>query len=72
MNVKRFFDEFDKYNNIKIIKNIKPQSTFNVDFQTLSTMKLLVLLRVKHSYCLKTRTDTRIYKKNSIFFLKIY
>ena len=68
---KDFFDEFDKYNNIKIIKNIKPQSTFNVDFQTLSTNEALSFAKSKNiSYCLKTRTDTRIYKKNSIFFLK--
>ena len=68
---KEFLDEFDKYQNIKIIRNEKPQSNYNVDFQTLSTNEALNFAKSKNiSYCLKTRTDTRIYKKNSIFFLK--
>ena len=68
---KEFLNEFEKHKNIKIITNTKPQSTFNVDFQTLSTNSALDFAKSKNiDYCLKTRTDTRIYKKNSLFFLK--
>ena len=68
---KEFLDEFEKYQNIKLIRNIKPKSSFNVDFQILSTNEALNFAKSKNiSYCLKTRTDCRIYKKNSIYFLK--
>lgn len=68
---KEFLCEYEKYPNIKLIRNIKPKSSFNVDFQTLSTNEALNFAKSKNvNYCLKTRTDTRIYKKNSIYFLK--
>lgn len=66
-----FLDYFKDYKNIKIIKNIKPKTIHNVNLQTLSTSNALKYAHEKKiNFCLKTRTDCRIYKKNSIFFLK--
>lgn len=68
---KEILNEFKDYENIKIIRNIKPKTAFNVDLQTLSTSEALNFAEEKNiKYCLKTRTDCRVYKKNSIFFLK--
>ncbi len=68
---KEFLDEFKDLKNIEIILNQKPNSIHNVDLQILSTCNALMFANQKGiNYCLKTRTDCRIYKKNSIFFLK--
>ena len=66
-----FLAKFNNDKNIKIIINTKPITDFNVDLQTYSTNSALLYAEEKKiKYCLKTRTDCRIYKKNSIFFLK--
>lgn len=66
-----FVNKFKNHPNIKIILNTKPITNFNVDLQTLSTSEALDFANKKGiNYCLKTRTDCRIYKKNSLLFLK--
>ena len=66
-----FLEKFNNDKNIKIILNSKPITDFNVDLQTYSTNSALLYADEKKiKYCVKTRTDCRIYKKNSIFFLK--
>ena len=66
-----FLEKFNNDKNIKIILNTKPITDFNVDLQTYSTNSALLYADEKKiKYCVKTRTDCRIYKKNSIFFLK--
>ena len=66
-----FIDKFKNYPNIKIIRNTKPVTDFNVDLQILSTSEALDFANKQGiNYCLKTRTDCRIYKKNSLLFLK--
>ncbi len=64
---------FNSYNDkIKIIINKKPKNIIHsTDLQTISTssaVKLAKSLNIK--FCLKTRTDCRIYKKNAITHLK--
>ena len=66
-----FLKKFDNDKSIKIILNKRPITNFNVDLQTYSTFSALLYAEEKQiKYCLKTRTDCRIYKKNSILFLK--
>ena len=66
-----FLKKFDNDKDIKIVLNKKPITKFNVDLQTYSTFSALLYAEgEKIKYCLKTRTDCRIYKKNSITFLK--
>lgn len=66
-----FYNEFKNYKNIKILLNEKPKTSHNIDMQILSTFTALKLLDENNiKYCLKTRTDCRIHKKNSLFFLK--
>ena len=65
-----FLKKFESDKNIKIIINKKPITNFNVDLQICSTLSaLLYAEEQKIEYCIKTRTDCRIYKKNSITFL---
>ena len=64
------------YNNykdrIKIIVNEKPKNILHTtDLQTLSTSSAIKYAKdLNLKYCLKTRTDCRIYKKNTITYLK--
>ena len=68
---KSFIDNFKDHKNIKIIRNNKPKTIHNVNLQTASTISALEYAEGKKiDFCLKTRTDCRIYKKNAIFFLK--
>ncbi len=57
---------------IKIIINKKPKNIIHsTDLQTISTYSAVKYAKdLNLKYCLKTRTDCRIYKKNSITFLK--
>lgn len=62
-----------KYKNkIKIIINKTPKSeAYNVNLQMISTHNALQYLKEKKiKYCLKTRTDCRVYNKNSLNHLK--
>jgi len=68
---KNFIDNLKDHKNIKILRNNKPKTIHNVDLQTASTISALKYAEGKKiDFCLKTRTDCRIYKKNAIFFLK--
>ena len=57
---------------IKIIVNKKPKDIFHTtDLQTISTSSAVKLAKeLNLRYCLKSRTDCRIYKKNTITHLK--
>ncbi len=57
---------------IKIIVNKKPNNILHsTDLQTISTSSAVQLAKdLNLKYCLKSRTDCRIYKKNAITFLK--
>ena len=66
-----FLQKFNDNEHIKIIINSVPTTNFNVDLQTYSTNSALEYANKEGiKYCIKTRTDCRIYKKNAIFFLK--
>ena len=67
---KKFYNDYkDK---IKIIVNEKPKNFLHTtDLQTLSTSSAIKFAKdLNLKYCLKTRTDCRIYKKNTITYLK--
>lgn len=57
---------------IKIIINKKPKNIFHsTDLQTISTQAAVKLAKdLNLKFCLKSRTDCRIYKKNSVTYLK--
>ncbi len=67
---KNFINKLE--NKANIIINKKPNNyKFNVDLQILSTAKAIKKIKsLGKRYCLKTRTDCRIYKDNSLSFLK--
>tara|TARA_B110000858_G_C17807295_1_gene478761 strand:- start:3063 stop:4205 length:1143 start_codon:yes stop_codon:yes gene_type:complete len=66
-----FLEKFKEYQNIKIIINNEIKTNHNVDLQITSTNSALAYAKENNiEYCAKTRTDCRIYKKNSLFFLK--
>ena len=66
----KFLKKFDTEENIKIILNKGIYSKFSPDFQThTASSALLYAEEQKIKYCVNTRTDSRIYKKNSISFL---
>ena len=62
----------DYKDKIKIIINEKPKNFIHTtDLQTISTSSAVKLAKdLNLKYCLKSRTDCRIYKKNTITFLK--
>ncbi len=67
---KNFYEYFkDK---VEIILNKKPKNIlYNTDLQIISTNKALKIARLNNcKYVLKTRTDCRVYNKNSINHLK--
>lgn len=66
-----FIIKIKSFNNLKLIKNKKINFLENIDLQILSTnnaLKLAKTLGLK--YVLKTRTDCRVYNKNSFLFLE--
>ena len=67
---KKFYNTYkDK---IKIIINKKPENVLHsTDLQTISTSAAVKLAKdLNLKFCLKSRTDCRIYKKNTITYLK--
>lgn len=62
----------DYKDKIKIIINKKPKNIFHsTDLQTISTQAAVRLAKdLDLKFCLKSRTDCRIYKKNTVTYLK--
>ena len=62
----------DYKDKIKIIINKKPKNVFHsTDLQTISTQAAVKLAKgLDLKFCLKSRTDCRIYKKNTVTYLK--
>ncbi len=62
----------DYKDKIKIIINKKPKNIFHsTDLQTISTQAAVKLAKdLDLRFCLKSRTDCRIYKKNTVTYLK--
>ncbi len=62
----------DYKDKIKIIINKKPKNIFHsTDLQTISTQAAVKLAKgLDLKFCLKSRTDCRIYKKNTVTYLK--
>ena len=60
-------------NKVNFIINKKPYDyKFNTDLQIISTSNAIKKIKISgKKYCLKTRTDCRLYKDNSLSFLKL-
>ena len=66
-----FLNNIKNLNRFQLIQNIKPITKYNVDLQILSTSKALdYAIQHNSKFCLKTRTDCRIYNPSSLIFLK--